>query len=348
MTLKGKPMAAGVLAPLVFLCVVWELVQFSMLAPFTSAPAYADAADVPGVTETYSLTIPACLVIDEQQTGSMNITGTLQANNVLTVSASSSGMLRSVEGARLAYKLDGADFTVRSYENAVDISQTVTATVTQTPVCSGTYTDCVTFTITCLTDSANPVDHQGSSEEAAPSSDAVVGETSEPSVSAAGSLGVSAATADSGVPDISTSNDATQKDGASISDAAPADDATSSDSSAISRSDTLSAGVGAPGEGESVPSDPSASIDASDSSDSVGQTESNLDSAVSLADGPSAVFATKGDVPTAGILNDLALDAHTFSLSFGPVHSAREDCPPVMGVTERARISALNNSSVSS
>lgn len=341
-------MVVGVFVPLAFLCAICVLARGGLFTPVAPVPAHADAADTPVVMEPYSLTIPACLTIDEQQTGAMNITGALQANSTLTVSASSSGVLTSAEGATLAYQLDGANFTVQSHEDAVAISQTVTAIVTQTPVCSGTYTDCVTFTITCLTDPANPVDHQGSSEEAAPSSDAVVGETSEPSVSAAGSLDVSAATVDSGVPDISTSNDATKKDGAPISDAVLADDATSSDSSVISRSDALSAGIGTPGKGESVPSDSSASIDASDSSDSVGQTESNLDSAVSLADGPSAVFATEGDVPTVGILNDLALDAHTFSLSFGPVHSARENCSPVMGVNECASISALNNSLVSS
>ena len=167
MTLKGKATAVKALAPLAFLCAVCGLTLIWNMVS-TSAPAYAVDADNGGVVEPYTIAIPSDLSINpdlnigERETGTMTITGTLQADSTLTVKATSNGVLTSGEGATLAYKLDGADFTVRSHEEESKIDQVVTATVTQKPVCSGTYTDNVTFTITCQANTSSLIlDPQG-------------------------------------------------------------------------------------------------------------------------------------------------------------------------------------------
>lgn len=348
MTLKGKPMVVGAFAPLAFLCAVWVFVQVSLLTPVTPAPAYADAADTSSVMEPYSLTIPACLTIDEQQTGSMNITGALQANSTLAVSSSSSGVLTSAEGATLAYQLDGANFTVQSHEDAVAISQTVTAIVIQTPVCSGTYTDCVTFTIAYQANMAAAVDDLQGSEVSVPPSDASAGKTTEPSVSVTGPLDVLTVAAGSDVSNVSTPNDATEKNGAPIPDIAPTNSVTSADSAGAGCPDTASVTIDTPEVGEQVSGDSCDGDGISGSADSAGQIELNLGTAVSLADGHSVAFAVEKAVPTIGVLKDSVSDTRAASLNLRLVHSTWEDRPPVARATECANISNLNNLRVSS
>ena len=348
MTLKGKPMVVGVFVPLAFLCAVWALAQSGLFTPVAPAPAYADAADTPGIMEPYSLTIPACLTIDEQQTGSMNITGALQANSTLTVSSSSSGVLTSAEGATLAYQLDGANFTVQSHEDAVAISQTVTAIVIQTPVCSGTYTDCVTFTIAYQANMATAVDDLQGSEVSVPPSDASAGKTTEPSVSVTGPLDVLTVAAGSDASNVSMPNDANEKDGTPMPDIVPANGVTSSGSSGASCSGAASVVIGTPEVDEPGTGDSCIGDDISSSADSVGQTELNLGATVSRANGHPVAFGAEEAVPTIGVLKDSASDTRAASLNLRPVHSAWEDCPSATRVTECASISPLNNIRVSS
>ncbi len=336
-------MVVGVFAPLAFLCAVWVLAQSGLFTPAAPAPAYADAADTPGVMEPYSLTIPACLTIDEQQTGSMNITGALQANSTLTVSASSSGVLTSAEGATLAYQLDGANFTVQSHEDAVAISQTVTAIVIQTPVCSGTYTDRVTFTIAYQANMATLGDDLQGSVVPAPPCDASVGKTTETSASATGPLGVLTVAAGSDVSNVSMSNDAIEKDDAPIPDIAPANSVTSTDSAGASCPDTASVTIDTPEVDGPVSGDSCDSDGISGSADLVGQIELNLGTAVSLADGQSVAFATEEAVSTIGVLKDSVSDTRAANLNLRFVHSTLEDRPSATRATECASISGLNN-----
>ena len=341
-------MVVGVFVPLAFLCAVCVLAQGGLFTPVAPAPAYADAADTPGVMEPYSLTIPACLTIDEQQTGAMNITGALQANSTLTVSASSSGVLTSAEGATLAYQLDGANFTVQSHEDAVAISQTVTAIVTQTPVCSGTYTDCVTFTIAYQANMATAVDDLQGSEASAPPSDASAGKTTESSVSATRPLDVPTVAAGSDASNASMSNDAIEKDGTPMPDAVPANGVTSSDSSGASCPGAASVVIGTPEVDEPGTGDSCDGDDISGSADSAGQTELNLGATVSRANGHSVAFAAEEAVPTIGVLKDSVSETRAASLNPRLAHSTWEDRPPATRVTECASISPLNNIRVSS
>lgn len=336
-------MVVGVFAPLAFLCAVWVLVQVGLFTPVSSIPAYADAADTSSVMEPYSLTIPACLAIDERQTGSMNITGMLQANSTLAVSASSSGVLTSAEGATLAYQLDGANFAVQSHEDAVAISQTVTAIVIQTPVCSGTYTDCVTFTIAYQANTATTVDDLQGSEVSVPPSDASAGKTTELSVSVTGPLDVLTAAAGSDASNVSMSNDANEKDGTPMPDTVPANGMTGSGSSGASCPGAASVVIGTPEVDEPGTGDSCDGDDISGSADSVGQTELNLGATVSCANGHPVAFGAEEAVPTIGVLKDSASDTRAASLNLHPVHSAWEDCPPATRVTERASISTLDN-----
>ena len=165
MRLRGK--ATVGFAPLASLCAAL-IFGCGCLAASPAREALADDAVGSGNASAYTVTIPADLSVpvdlnvSKKQTGSMAITGTLGTNSTLTVAATHQDVLTSGEGATIPYELDGGNFVVRSHDEQLSFSQTVTATVTQDPVCAGTYTDTVAFTISCQANEASLVfDPQG-------------------------------------------------------------------------------------------------------------------------------------------------------------------------------------------
>lgn len=160
MTLKGKTTAAWARLPLVFLCAACVLVAaFSQTSGFVGNAQAADTVD--GVSNSYNVSIPADLTIGNNGTGSMNIKGSLNPNHRLVVKASSNGSLTGPANDTVKYTLYGGSFTVSAHAGAAPIDQEVTATVNGTPRYEGTYTDTVTFTMSCVETHTLTLDAQG-------------------------------------------------------------------------------------------------------------------------------------------------------------------------------------------
>ena len=163
MTHRGKATTAG--AVLAFLCAAMAALLVSPLPLLpTAATAFAEGSEatVPAESNTttdgddasvYSITIPASLEMAAGNSGlasgNMEITGTVDAHYLLSVTATDSGMLENSEGNELRYTLGGATFSVDAGSKAANVRQQVTATASAVPAYSGTYTDMVVFTAKC-------------------------------------------------------------------------------------------------------------------------------------------------------------------------------------------------------
>ncbi len=162
MTHRGKVTTAN--AVLAFLCAVVVALLVSPLSLLPAATAFAEDSEttVPAESGTttdgndasvYSITIPSNLEMiagdSGLASGSMEITGKVDAHYLLSVTAAGSGALANSEGDKLDYALRGATFSVDAGSRAANVEQQVTATTIAVPAYPGTYTDTVAFTAKC-------------------------------------------------------------------------------------------------------------------------------------------------------------------------------------------------------
>lgn len=140
MSLKKKLLAEVI--PVAALC---------LFAPITVARAEADAG-IYKVDGAYQVKIPAAVTVDpSMDTGTLNISGTLNACHNLEITITSNNQYHlandSDNDRKISYKIsdDKVVFSNKDGSNAINLNYDVDVRVTETPVVSGTYTDLLRF-----------------------------------------------------------------------------------------------------------------------------------------------------------------------------------------------------------